>query len=70
MVCNGIHNRYKRTRRVGKSNYSDKIKRCTTCEVFIEWSGIMCPCCGFKLRISPRSKHYKAKLREKEKNGS
>lgn len=70
MACNGIHNKYKRTRRVGGSNYSHGVKRCTTCEVFIKWSGILCPCCGYKLRISPRSKHSKAKLKERRKNGT
>jgi hypothetical protein len=70
MACKGIHNKYKRTRRVGNSNYSDKIKRCTTCEVFLEWSGLLCPCCGYKLRTSPRSKNYKAKLKDQLKNGT
>ncbi len=71
MACKGIHDKYKRTRRVGNSNYSDGVKRCNTCEVFIAWSGLNCPCCNFKLRTRPRSKQYKARLRrEAEKNGT
>ena len=70
MACKGIHNRYKQTRKVGDSNYSVGIRRCTTCEVFLAWTGLLCPCCGYKLRTKPRNKTYKAKLREKQKNGT
>ena len=66
MACKGIHNKYKHTRKVGSSNYSNGVKRCTTCEVFIVWTGITCPCCGYKLRTSPRNKLAKAKLRKKQ----
>ena len=67
MACKGIHDKYKRTRKVGTSNYIDGKKRCNHCEVFIEWDGIMCPCCGYKLRTKPRNKYYKAKLHIGEK---
>lgn len=62
MTCKGIHNKYKRTRKVGSSNYTDGVKRCNHCGLFLDWSGIHCPCCGFKLRVKPRNKYYKAKF--------
>ena len=70
MACKGIHNKYKRTRRVGNSNYSDGVKRCLHCEVFLEWTGILCPCCGYKLRTKPRNRNYIRKQREKSENGT
>ena len=37
-------------------------KRCPECEVFIEWEGLWCPCCGRLLRSKPRAKKLKRKL--------
>ena len=62
MACTGIHNKYKRTRRVGCSNYKDGTKRCNHCEVFLKSSGLYVPCCKYKLRTRPRNKYYKEKL--------
>ena len=70
MACKGIHNKYKRTRKVGNSNYTEGNKRCNHCEVFIKWSGLYCPCCRYKLRTKPRNKYYKAQLRKRSKNGA
>lgn len=39
-------------------------KRCNTCEVFLDWDGRCCPCCGYQLRVKPRDKKLKEKLRE------
>ena len=33
------------------------------CEIFINWEGLWCPCCGYRLRTKPRNLKYKAKLR-------
>ena len=46
----------------GRYKYGQK--RCQVCDVFIQWEGIWCPCCGYKLRSKPRNKKYKAKLRD------
>jgi len=62
MTCRGIHDKYKRTRRVGNSNYLNGNKRCNHCEVFLAWSGLYCPCCKLKLRTKPRNKYYKEKI--------
>jgi rRNA maturation endonuclease Nob1 len=50
------------------SRYALGQKRCQTCSVFITWPGFWCPCCGNKLRLSPRNIKYKNKLR-KERPG-
>ncbi len=33
-------------------------KRCSKCDIFIEWEGAFCPCCKLLLRKTPRSKKY------------
>lgn len=39
-------------------------KRCQQCQIFITGRDkIMCPCCGYHLRGSPRNKKYKAQLK-------
>jgi len=37
-------------------------KRCQTCSMFLNWEGLWCPCCGYKLRTRPRSTKYKTQL--------
>ena len=46
--------------------YANGHKRCKECGLFIKWSGLYCPCCGYKLRIGPRKLKYKVKLRERK----
>ena len=62
MTCKGICSPHKASYRYATGN-----KRCQVCEIFIKWDGIFCPCCGYKLRIGPRSFKFKAKLRIKQK---
>ena len=38
-------------------------KRCQVCEIYLEWQGTWCPCCGYRLRIRPRNGKYKLILR-------
>ncbi len=35
--------------------YESGQKRCTSCEVYINWDGKHCPCCGHFLRTKPRN---------------
>ena len=37
-------------------------KRCNSCEIFIRWDGIFCPCCNGRLRSSPRGGIHKRKF--------
>jgi hypothetical protein len=61
MTCKGICVLYKASGR-----YATGHKRCQQCDLFIEWDGLWCPCCGYKLRTRPRKFKLKSKLREQE----
>jgi predicted amidophosphoribosyltransferase len=52
MSCNGICERYKATRNhIVPSRYKEGQKRCSVCEIFINWNeNSYCPCCKYKLR--------------------
>ncbi|KAG2472331.1 MAG: hypothetical protein NPMRTHETA2_1990003 [Nitrosopumilales archaeon] len=65
MRCNGICHRYKvTTRPSGMSRYEAGQKRCNHCNIYLEWEGIFCPCCSFRLRMNSRYMKYKEKFRE------
>jgi hypothetical protein len=36
--------------------------------MFIQWDGLWCPCCGYRLRTKPQNIKHKQKLRA-AKNG-
>ena len=55
MVCKGICVRHKALKPVGIGRYSIGQKRCQICETFLIWDGLTCPCCGYKLRTTPRN---------------
>ena len=63
MTCKGICTRYKAQKPVGTGRYASGQRRCQICEIFINWEGLWCPCCGYRLRTKPRNLKYKAKLR-------
>jgi len=63
MTCKGICPRYKAQKPVGTGRYASGQRRCQICEIFINWEGLWCPCCGYRLRTKPRNLKYKAKLR-------
>jgi DNA-directed RNA polymerase subunit RPC12/RpoP len=48
------------------SRYLVGQKRCQTCSVYIEWEGVWCPCCSYRLRTKPRAKQFKEKLKRIE----
>ena len=62
MTCKGICIRHKA---VGR--YINGHKRCQICDLFMQWNGVFCPCCGSRLRIGPRNTTNKAKLRKQKK---
>ncbi|MER3408148.1 MAG: hypothetical protein C4292_05235 [Nitrososphaera sp.] len=64
-TCKGICVRHKAQKPVGSGRYASGQKRCQICEIFIKWKGLLCPCCGYRLRTKPRNLKYKAKLRAK-----
>jgi hypothetical protein len=62
MTCKGICIRYK----ADSNNYANGQKRCQICDLFMQWDGIFCPCCGYKLRNRPRN-FSNTKLREQKR---
>ena len=60
--CNGICHRYKATKPVNIGRYVIGQKRCNSCDVYLYWDGVWCPCCNYKLRLGPRSSKYKEKF--------
>jgi hypothetical protein len=61
--CNGACKKYKAENTgLEGGRYGQGQKRCPQCEVFIEWEGLWCPCCGRLLRTKPRARKLKQKL--------
>jgi hypothetical protein len=51
MSCNRICERYKaKGNPIIPSRYSEGQKRCSVCEISINWNENNCPCCNYKLR--------------------
>jgi len=49
MTCKGICIRHKAQKPVGSGRYALGQRRCQICEIFINWVGLWCPCCGYRL---------------------
>jgi hypothetical protein len=65
MTCKGICVRYKVGKpSFGQGRYTTGQKRCQMCEIFIQWDGLVCPCCGYRLRLRPRNMKTKIRLLE------
>lgn len=65
MTCDGYTcTRYKAKKPVGIGRYESGQSRCQTCEIFINFNGLKCPCCNTRLRKVPRNIVFKQKLRE------
>ena len=55
MSCRGLCHRYKAGKTFAvNSRYEHGQKRCSACDIFMEWDGKHCPCCGWSLRTKPR----------------
>jgi len=61
--CKDICIKYKATKTKNGPRYAAGQKRCHTCDIFLLWEGVRCPCCGFKLRVKPRSPKYRKNYR-------
>jgi hypothetical protein len=66
MVCKGVCCRYKASKPHGVGRYAIGQKRCQICVAWMNWEGLWCPCCGYRVRTKPRNIVYKTKLREFE----
>ncbi|NND87552.1 MAG: hypothetical protein HKM23_09610 [Nitrosopumilus sp.] len=63
MACKDICINYKAKKPKNSSRYLSGQKRCFKCSLFIIWKGLTCPCCGFKLRVKPRTAKYRKQFR-------
>ena len=67
MHCNGSCKKYMaKTTSFEGGRYEQGQKRCPQCEVFIQWEGLWCPCCGRLLRSKPRAKKSKIKNKKRK----
>lgn len=62
MSCKGICIRHKAEASPKEYRYTNGQKRCQTCDIFLVWSGLWCPCCGLRLRTRPRNAKHKNPL--------
>ncbi|NRA05648.1 MAG: hypothetical protein HRU07_05740 [Nitrosopumilus sp.] len=62
MVCKGICYKYKAKKPLMTSRYASGQKRCSNCELFVNWDGTNCPCCGIILRTNPRGTQDRQRL--------
>jgi len=63
MTCKGICHRYKAIKpNHPNTRYGTGQKRCNRCELFLNWDGVHCPCCGISLRTKPRAMRSKQNL--------
>ncbi len=63
MVCKGTCDRYKAGKPFGiNGRYGIGQKRCSICEIFMNWDGKHCPCCGYTLRTKPKGTQTRQKL--------
>jgi len=63
-TCSRICVKYKALKPVNIGRYTSGQKRCNSCNIFIFWDGIWCPCCHDRLRLTPRSSKYKQKYQK------
>jgi hypothetical protein len=68
MVCKGVCPRYKTKCNFHRLRYANGQKRCNVCEVFVNWDGRFCPCCGMLLRTRPKISRYRRQYIEQEEN--
>ena len=62
MACKGICLRHRAPKPIQSGRYASGQKRCQSCEIFIEWDCLWCPCCGIRLRTKPRNSTYKERF--------
>ncbi len=65
MACKDKCESYRANKPFGKGRYEDGQSRCSMCDIFMRYAGIWCPCCGTRLRKTPRSLKYKEQLKER-----
>jgi hypothetical protein len=64
MVCKGICESHKAIEPMSANRYSNGLKRCKKCDVYLKWDKILCPCCHGMLRGKPRNAKDKKRFLE------
>ena len=66
MTCKGGCIKYKANKPFNGDigRYAIGQKRCSTCEIFLKWEGLWCPCCKRVLRTKPRNTQNRKHLQE------
>ncbi|MDH3657087.1 MAG: hypothetical protein OEM77_03020 [Nitrosopumilus sp.] len=62
MVCKGICSRYRAIKPGKNSRYAIGQKRCSQCDIFVNWEGKHCLCCGYALRTKPKGTNTRRRL--------
>jgi len=62
-TCKEICKRFRASKPYGTRRYETGQKLCRYCGIFIKFNGFQCPCCGCKLRVTPKSAKYRKLLR-------
>ena len=62
MTCNGVCENYKATKPAYGGRYEDGQKRCQTCQIFVYYNGLFCPCCNMRLRTNSRYTKLKERV--------
>ena len=66
-ICKGVcTNSEYETKKTVRGKLREEYRRCSVCCVFLKYQGIYCPCCGVRLKVSPRNncarkRYYKPK---------
>jgi hypothetical protein len=50
MTCKGICERHRAKKPLKGTRYGAGQKRCSICDIFIQWDGRRCPCCNYMLK--------------------
>lgn len=64
MTCRGRCSALAVSRPWGSSPYMDGLRRCTSCEVWLEEESARCPCCNRVLKTRSRGNKARVKYRE------
>ena len=67
MACKGTCKQYN-VSEINGGRYKDGQKRCRSCEIYLKCNDLLCPCCGLRLRVGPRTKASKERLKNDRVN--
>lgn len=66
MQCREVCKQYKATGTLSKGKYRLGQRRCSYCDIYLEYEGFWCPCCHSRLRWKRRDKNATKRYHEKK----